>query len=604
VRVWDAASGQELLSVKGPTGWVDGVAFSPDGRRLASPGDDNTVRVWDAATGQELLTLKGHRGKVDGVAFSPDGRWLASWGDATVRVWDAAGGQALRTLQGQTTISIYTMPSAPDGRRVDFISPNSFITLPAFVSGVALSPDGRRLAGRGNDKTVRIWDAVDGKELFALKGHTGGVLGVAYSPDGRRLALAGGDKTVRVWDATGGQESLPLGGHTGEVFGVAFSPDGRRLASASEDTTVRIWDAADGRELLALKGHTNRVLSVAYSPDGRRLASTGQDGKVRVWDAAGGRELLALNGRAWHVAYSPDGRRLALAGGDKTVRVWDATGGQELLVLRGHTGPVHGVAFSPDGRRLASASDDTTVRVWDAASGQELLSLKGHSGSVWGVVFSPDGRRLASASLDRTVRVWEGPPVPPEVWRRRGLVSDVRTLFTTLPLREEVLAALRKDPTLTEADRDFAFQVAQTHEEDAEALNGAAWAVIKGRDAGKEAYAAALRRAEAAARLAPGNGNVLNTLGIAHYRLGDYARALETLEKSANLNAAKGPPVTDLAFLAMAHQHLGHKEQARATLDRLREVMKQPGWEKNAEAQGFLREAEGLIDGKAGDKKE
>jgi Flp pilus assembly protein TadD len=221
------------------------------------------------------------------------------------------------------------------------------------------------------------------------------------------------------------------------------------------------------------------------------------------------------------------------------------------------------------------------------------------------VAFSPDSRRLASVGRDGTVRAWEASPVPAEVLRQRALVSDVHALITELLLREKVLAALRKDPTLNEADREFALHVAQTHsDEDPRVLNEAAWMVVRSRDAGKDASTAALRRAEAAVRLAPGDGGILNTLGIAHYRLGDYAKALETLEQSEKLNAAKGPLPADLAFVVMAHHHLGHKEQARAMLARLREVMKQPRWERNAEAQGFLREAEGLIEGKAAGKKE
>jgi Flp pilus assembly protein TadD len=317
--------------------------------------------------------------------------------------------------------------------------------------------------------------------------------------------------------------------------------------------------------------------------------------------------LLTLKGHTaevFGVAFSPDGRRLASASWDGTVRVWDAVGGQELLTLKGHTGAVLGVAYSPDGRRLASAGADGTVRIWHGTDGQELLALKGHTGQVQGVAFGPDGQQLAWASDDGMVRVWEASPVPAEVSRRRGLVSDVHALFTELLFREEVLAALQKDPKLNEADRDFALQVAQTHSEDANAFNGAAWAVAKGRDAGKDGYTTALRRAEAAVRRAPRDGNILNTLGVAHYRLGDYAKALETLQQSEKLLRKQGTHPANLAFLAMAHQQLGHKEQAQATLGRLRELMKQPGWANNAEAQGFLREAEELIDGKPADKKE
>jgi tetratricopeptide (TPR) repeat protein len=180
-------------------------------------------------------------------------------------------------------------------------------------------------------------------------------------------------------------------------------------------------------------------------------------------------------------------------------------------------------------------------------------------------------------------------------------VSDVHALFAGGLLREEVLAALRKAPALSEADRGFALQVARTHEEekDAGVLNAAAWEVVKDRDAGKDAYGAALRQADAAVRLAPGNGTLLTTLGVARYRTGRYAEALATLTKSEKLNATKeGSQPADLAFLAMAQHQLGKKDEAQATLGRLRQVMTQPGWAKDPEAQGFLREAKALLQGK------
>jgi WD40 repeat protein/serine/threonine protein kinase len=623
VRVWDAASGQQLLTLQGHTDEVLGVAYSPDGRRVASAGIDQTVRVWDAAGGQELLTFKGHTNWVQGVAYSPDGRRLASASnDGTVRVWDAASGQELLTLKGHAG-PVYGVAYSPDGQRLvsasadkmarvwDARTGQELLTLKGHtgkVYGMGYSPNGQRLASAGYDQTVRVWDVRTGQELLRLRGHTGPVNRVAYSPDSRRLASANHDGTVRVWDAAGGQELLTLKEHAGIVHDVAYSPDGRRLASANHDGTVRMWDAATGQELLALQGHTNAVLGMAYSPDGQRLASASADQTVRVWDAGTGQELLTLKGHTNYwvtgVAYSPDGRRLASAGGDQTVRVWDTADGRELLTLQGHTDPVLGVAFSPDGRRLASAGQDGTVRIWDAAGGQELLTLQGHIHLVLGVAFSPDGRQLASTDFGEMARVWEASPMPPGVWRQRALVSRVHALFTEMVL-EDVLATLRKDRTLNEADRDYALHVAQTHGEDAEALNEAAWAVVKSRDAGKDTYAAALRRAEVAVRVAPGDGNILNTLGVAHYRLGDYAKALKTLEQSEKLNAKQiGMQPADLAFLATAHQQLGHKEQAQATLTQLRELMKQPDWKENLEAQDFLREAGGLIEGKAGDKKQ
>jgi DNA-binding beta-propeller fold protein YncE len=253
VRLWDPATGEHLRALTGHTGMLWGVAFSPDGRLLASGDNDKTVRLWDPATGEHLRTLTGHTGTVYGVAFSPDGRLLAtSGGDA--RLWDPATGLHLRTLTDHTG-----------------------------HTGVAFSPDGRLLATSDSDKTARLWDPATGEHLRTLTGHTSNVRGVAFSPDGRLLATAGYDKTVRLWVPATGEHLHALTGHTGHVRGVAFSPDGRLLASGDNHKTVRLWDPATGEHLHALTGHTGNVFGVAFSPDGRLLA-TGDEGKtVRLW---------------------------------------------------------------------------------------------------------------------------------------------------------------------------------------------------------------------------------------------------------------------------------------------------------------------------------
>jgi WD40 repeat protein/serine/threonine protein kinase len=397
VKVWDGQTGQELLTCKGHTGAVSGVDFSADGRRLASASEDKTVKLWDAQTGQDLLTCKGHTGSIDGVAFSPDGKRLASAShDGTVKVWDAQSGQEILTLKGHTT----------------------------FVRRVAFSPDGKRLASgasRAGVGEVKVWDPQTGQELFSLKGNTGPLNGVAFSPDGKRLACAFTGK-VKVWDAQTGEEFLSFKGHRSWLYSVTVSADGKRLATAG-GPEVKVWDAQTGQEILTLKGHTDDVRNVAFSPDGKRLASASKDGTVKVWDAItspGPRTLKGHPAYISSVAFSPDGKRLAGASDDTTVKVWDAQTGQELLSLKGHANPVWGVAFSPDGKRLASGSgtyDQTKrvyvsgeVKIWDAQTGQELVSLT-HSGGVYGVAFSPDGNSLASAGGDRAkpgeVKVWD-----------------------------------------------------------------------------------------------------------------------------------------------------------------------------------------------------
>jgi WD40 repeat protein/serine/threonine protein kinase len=471
VRVWDATTGQELLTLKNHTGRVTGVAYSPDGRRLASASMDQTVKVWDAATGREYLTLKGHTRGVWGVAYSPDSRRLASASDdQTVKIWDAATGQELLTPKGHT-LSVHGVAYSPDGRCLastsadytvklwDSETSQECLTLTGHtlsVHGVAYSPDGRHLASASADRTVKIWDAATGQECRTLRGHRDVVWRVLYSPDGLRVASSSRDRTVKVWDTATGQELLTLH-HDGGVSALAYSPDGRHLASASADQTVKVWDTATGRECFTIKGYTGDLVhGLAFSPDGSRLASTYWDGKV--WDTATGQELLTLHhdGGVSALAYSPEGRHLASASWDRTVKVLDAATGQKVLTLIGHTDMVEGVAYSPDGRRLASASRDQSVKVWDAATGQALLILKGHVGWVYGVAYSPDGLRLASASGDGTVKVWDATAVTPQRLVEREAQGLVQYLISKSPSPNEMSAAIRRDPTITEAVRQQA----------------------------------------------------------------------------------------------------------------------------------------------------
>ncbi|KAJ5255842.1 hypothetical protein N7505_010993 [Penicillium chrysogenum] len=425
VRLWDTATGGLQQALEGHSDWVNSVAFSPDGRLLASGSYDNTVRLWDTATGGLQQTLEGHSDWVNSVAFSPDGRLLASGsGDNTVRLWDTATGGLQQALEGHSG-PVSSVAFSPDGRLLASGSGDNTVRLwdtatgglqqvleghSGWVSSVAFSPDGRLLASGSGDKTVRLWDTTTGGLQQALEGHSGPVWSVAISPDGRLLASGSGDMTVRLWDtATGGLQQA-LEGHLGWVNSVAFSPDGRLLASGSGDNTVRLWDTATGGLQQALEGHSGPVSSVAFSPDGWLLASGSYDNTVRLWDTATGGLQQALEGHSGpvsSVAFSLDGRLLASGSGDNTVRLWDTATGGLQQALEGHSGWVSSVAFSPDGRLLASGSDDMTVRLWDTTTGGLQQALEGHSGPVWSVAFSPDGRLLASGSGDKTVRFWD-----------------------------------------------------------------------------------------------------------------------------------------------------------------------------------------------------
>jgi WD40 repeat protein len=447
VKVWDAITGEEVLSLRGHSGFIYGLAFSPDGTRLAVatgcvdqqkkplPGE---VKVWDlgepggVSPGREPLTLKGHAGFVTGVAWSPDGSRLVSGGtDRTVKLWSAADGKVIQTIKG----------------------------IPAEVNAVAYGPEGKWVAAAVGDRVnrdvpgeVRLFDAQTGDPIRTLKGLPGPAWCLALSADGKRIAAGSGvwdEKKreftrgeVKVWDAATGNEALTIQGHAAEVNGVGFGGDGKWVATAGGDWVVRVWDAENGNEVLALKDHAGVVTAVACSPDGVHVASAGADSLVKVWDVVRARESVphckaaapALGPASlrtefdpWHLAFGPDGKRLAAGGirygggvptpvtpdeGGKPapsretgwVTVWDAARRQVIFTAKGHDSPVIQVAWSPDGNLLASAAGDGSIKLWDA-TGKEQKALK-HPG-IRAVAFSPDGKKLLSGAYDGSVKFWD-----------------------------------------------------------------------------------------------------------------------------------------------------------------------------------------------------
>jgi WD40 repeat protein/serine/threonine protein kinase len=518
VKIWNLDDGREVFREKCDALRKFGAAYTvafrpPDGRHLAA-GSDGAVTVWDWRAGQPLHSYSGHEHHSIPVAFSPDGRCLAtgsSWRQGQ-SLWDADTGSLIRTWPAHRH-PVTALAFDPDGSRLATASLDRSVKLwdrgtgevlqtllhTGNVLGVAFSPDGRRLASTGEDKVVRLWDPATGREVLGLRGHTDMCGCVAFSPDGRRLVSGSLDGTIRVWDATPlqgneSQETSTFTQHHDEIRSVVVSPDGERIVSAGgggpvgSGSLAKVWNAATGEVIAEFPGHTILVWTAAWHPHGQRVATVGVDGLqhgVKVWDSRNGRELFAILSRGGKFAVpflaaafgpNPDGRYLVTGKQDGSLQIWDSRNGEKVRSLGSHTREIRGLVFSPDGQLLVSASGDgeikfwdatrldaeqeprlppirarvpgpclnvafspdsqrlvtggtgNTIVVWDVKTGKDLLTLRGHSGEVYTVAFSPrDGRWIASGGEDSTVKIWDS-QTGAEVATFRGHVGLVSSV--------------------------------------------------------------------------------------------------------------------------------------------------------------------------------
>jgi WD40 repeat protein/transcriptional regulator with XRE-family HTH domain len=429
----ESYSGPAVTRVLGPPGVLQTVAFTPDGRRMATGGTDRTVRLWNVADRAHPVPvgvpLRGHRDTVYSVAFGPGGRLASGGGDGAVYLW-GTGGHAVRMPAGPRG-TVYSVAFSPDGRTLAAGSADSHIYLwdltgaPVPLAGpggavqsVAFSPDGRTLAAGTAGGKVRLW-SLSGRPRPLGSPRTASakaVFAVAFSPDGRTLASGGADDTVRLWSLPGLTAlGRPLTGPKGWVNSVAFAPAGRDLAAASSDGQVWIWDRTSHTNTASLP-HPGPVTAVVFLTEGS-LATSAADGAARIWDLPGP-VMSARSGDIFSTTVSTHGHVLATASSDDTAQLWNLADPRHPLPLGPairddvRVGRASGAsALSPDGRTLAIGGVDGGSQLWDVADPAHPVPLParltGPAAAIQGFAFRPDGRLIAAGGNDRKVWLWD-----------------------------------------------------------------------------------------------------------------------------------------------------------------------------------------------------
>jgi WD40 repeat protein len=444
IRLWDVTSGDARLILP-ESGQVTDLAFSPDGKSLATVSQDSRITLWDSQSGSITQVITGHQNGVNAIAFSPDSTTLAIGGqDAQIDLWNKATGLKHVSLSGMAGSSV-----------IDLL----------------FSPDGKTLVAVENDARITLWNSQSGSTSHILTGHQNGVKAIAFSPDSKTFATGGQDAQIKLWDRKTGMEQVSLLAESGvAVTGLAFSPNGKTLASIGESESVFLWDASNKLKLpRLLTGHTDWVDKVIFSPNQKTLASVGKTGQVVVWDLMTGIEQLLFqvpslsapgvnplgfvseglttnaavsaaarsvipNGNNQSVrgidvskaikgarkkksnhdwkgisslAISPDGTLYGGASRDGKVRLWTSSGKERFAISEHHGAAVTGVVFSADGKRLVSVARDTEVHIRDVASGKMIQTLSAHEHPIRTVAASPDGKFLASAGEDTRIMLWD-----------------------------------------------------------------------------------------------------------------------------------------------------------------------------------------------------
>jgi WD40 repeat protein len=446
IELWDVEKRSRNRVLRGHENWVYDLAYRPDGLALASGGIDRTLRIWNLAREEPAIVIDRLPGPVSGVAFSPDGQRLAS-AAGTVDFWDARTGRFLYSQRGHENAGIAGISDvaySPDGRSLATSSVDRSIRLwdasfdqnqflgqhGGWVTCMVPLPGGKLLTGSG-DKRIRRWDLSQGRLEAQIEAHKDWVLCLDVSPDGRLAASGGADFQVMIWDGQTLEPVRKLSSPDGYVSSVLFSHDGRTLFSGASAPPsqrerkgdVRAWNVASG-ELERVLVSEHHVEGMALHPDGTTLAvavgrRSGEENEacaILLVDVVSGRELRRLSGHQGSiksVAFSPDGTILVSVGADDLVHVWEPDSGREIRRLAGHAEDLSAVLFSPDGSRLFTGGFDSEVKIWNTRTWEEVLSIRSLSGGVVSLGMDQQNNTLLAGTTEQRVLLWH--TVPPEI---------------------------------------------------------------------------------------------------------------------------------------------------------------------------------------------
>jgi WD40 repeat protein len=585
--LWDAESGDQIRSFQHTTN-VSGVAFSPDGRMLVTASNDGTARLWNVDTGEQLSALKGHASMLFSAAFRQDGKLLATCGtDQNVKVWDVAGRSERFTFEaGPARMIAFT----PDGRQlavagldgrfrlfaVSNPADRLVVRAKSYQESIAFSPDGKRFAvgclARSGDRytaLLEVRNTVTGdpewkSPSIPIESFKGSIDNLSFTPDGQRLAAGLLLEDVGLWDLSGRQ--APYEFSVDMVGPLAMSPDGKRIVTFSREHGGAVISHVDTGEIIfELEQLEDAYFCAAWSPNGSFIALA--RGRTHVWDARTGKHIHSLGSEPrsnWELVFSPDETRLYAINLSGTCFVWEMPTGELIHEFEAHDPNFDMISgtLSPDGKRLIVAGHHGTIRLWDTDTWQLLLSLE-HPGHIRGVAISQDGRTIGSVgSFPGVAAIWPAFP-----WKEADYPGDASMPF------QERLALYKRDywrnrPEETEYRSFKELSIDRETANRASELNKTSWNVVMHPGRTPEEYEKALAEAQEAHELLPDNGSILNTLGVAHYRVGKYAEALTTLQRSDRMNGGI-PEATNerLIALRVVVERLGSDDKRVVAID-------------------------------------